>query len=215
MKKVPKFGANPAKGKTPKTTITPELAKSHNVSWQFNRIDMDSRWGLTNIINSTSFSFNNELLQELPEDLSDPIYKALCNLDGKTFKSTDYFLNRLAEDSSNTVSAEEQKIILKSIQENIFWSEILPKLKELEKINWFELEKQQFGSKGKTKHHFIEVSKIIPEAKKRLEQLKLDDHDELFSIRLSGAFRIWGIRQFGYLQILWFDQGHEICPVGG
>lgn len=96
---------------------------------------------------------------------------------------------------------------------NFFEYELLPKLKSFESMSWNDLEKQTHGKNGKSKHHSIEVSKIIKDAQKRLQELKFDDIDELFSLRLDGKFRIWGIRKFGFLQILWIDKNHEIYQI--
>ena len=48
--------------------------------------------------------------------------------------------------------------------------------------------------------------------KDALKRLKIDDIDSLFSLRLDGTLRIFGIRKQNYLQILWVDQNHEVCP---
>jgi hypothetical protein len=53
---------------------------------------------------------------------------------------------------------------------------------------------------------------VIPDARKRLEQLRLDDTDELFSLRLNGQERLWGIRSNDIFSLLWWDPKHEICP---
>ena len=95
---------------------------------------------------------------------------------------------------------------------NLFWTDIYPKIKHFEAKTWHEIEKERTGSRGKSKHHSVNISDIIPDAQKRLEDLKLDDIDSLFSMRLTGEQRIWGIRNFSYMQVLWFDLKHEICP---
>ncbi len=102
-----------------------------------------------------------------------------------------------------------RKIISEDIE---YYKKILDKLKSFECSKWNELETQSFGSKGKSKHHSVDISNIIKEAQKRLIELHLDDIDQLFSLRLDGKSRIWGIRESGYLKILWFDPDHEICP---
>jgi len=82
--------------------------------------------------------------------------------------------------------------------------EIAKKLGQLEGQNWEQI--QRGGS------HPISVSKIIKEAQKRLAELKLDDTDDLFSIRFSGRERLWGIRSRNLFQVLWWDPEHKICP---
>jgi hypothetical protein len=46
-----------------------------------------------------------------------------------------------------------------------------------------------------------------------LRDRELDDVDELFSLRMGGAKkRIYGIRDRGTLQVIWWDPEHEIYP---
>jgi hypothetical protein len=82
--------------------------------------------------------------------------------------------------------------------------DILPSLRNFESMSWIEI--MQAGS------HSISCDKLCKEAKDRLEARSLDDNDEVFSLRLSGKKRIFGIRQNQYLQILWWDPEHEVCP---
>lgn len=60
--------------------------------------------------------------------------------------------------------------------------------------------------------HMIQVSKIIRDARQRLEQLQQDDVDELLSLRVEGKLRLWGIRERNIVYLLWLDPEHEICP---
>ena len=93
------------------------------------------------------------------------------------------------------------------------WKEIvLPHLTSRESMTWAEIESQTHGKQNKTSNHEIETSKIIPEAQKRLEAMKKDDYDVLFSLRVNGEIRIWGNREERVFQIFWFDFKHEICP---
>lgn len=60
--------------------------------------------------------------------------------------------------------------------------------------------------------HNIEVNQIVKDAQRRLEEIRQADVDELFSLRLSGKERIWGIVDRNIFKILWWDPKHEICP---
>jgi hypothetical protein len=82
--------------------------------------------------------------------------------------------------------------------------QIVQRLKSFEQSSWKDLENG--GS------HFIDVQEIIQEAKNRLVKLKLDDTDQLFSLRLSNRERIWGLRFIDTFSILWWDPDHQICP---
>lgn len=81
---------------------------------------------------------------------------------------------------------------------------IIGKLKAFERSTWPEIERA--GS------HFIEVSAIIRDAQRRLEALKLDDTSDLFSLRLSGTERLWGLRSNDVFSLLWWDPDHQVCP---
>lgn len=65
---------------------------------------------------------------------------------------------------------------------------------------------------SKDRNHTVEVSKLCVEARKRLISMKLDDVEEVVSLRLAGAERVWGLRQKGTLLLLWWDPLHEIYP---
>lgn len=84
------------------------------------------------------------------------------------------------------------------------WSDILPKILNFESMRWSDFH-------GDTCHS-VEVWKLIPEARKRIEHLNLDDVDELWRFRLTGLQRLWGIREGERFKILWWDPKHEICP---
>ena len=84
--------------------------------------------------------------------------------------------------------------------------EIQKKLKNFETQTWQEIEKT--GN-----NHFIKRSDIVTEARKRLRELCLEDIDELYSLRLSGKGRIWGIREREILKVLWWDPEHKVYPV--
>ncbi len=80
----------------------------------------------------------------------------------------------------------------------------LRRLGEFEKMTWAAIE--QGGS------HPIQVTEIISDARKRLVKIRQDDEDVLFSLRMSGKQRIWGIRDRHILRILWWDPNHEVYP---
>lgn len=84
---------------------------------------------------------------------------------------------------------------------------IQQKLASFESMTWEEI-----LVKGKTYNHFIEVASLIKVARDRLEYLKLDDIDEVCSLRLDGKKRVYGIRHQVALSLLWWDPDHKICP---
>lgn len=81
---------------------------------------------------------------------------------------------------------------------------ILSKLGDFEGMTWQDIERG--GS------HNVSVEKLSKAARDRLTEINQDDLDELFSLRLSGKERIWGIRDRAVLRLLWWDPEHEVCP---
>ena len=82
--------------------------------------------------------------------------------------------------------------------------DVREKLAGFESMTWGEIEG--------FRNHFIPVDQLIPAARARLTELRLDDIDEVFSLRLSAKERIFGIRELAVLRLLWWDPGHAICP---
>jgi hypothetical protein len=56
------------------------------------------------------------------------------------------------------------------------------------------------------------VGELCKTARDRLEDLRLEDIDELVSLRLGGAERVWGIRDGNVMLLLWWDPEHAVCP---
>jgi hypothetical protein len=210
MKKKPKISVDFPYSKTPKFIESPAKYKNHPISWQLSFIDNESKWGYHIFTDEIQIKKDESII----DNLSDKDYKFLDIINkilGKKFKSIDDILSYLNHNSKNEITANLQRIILNHIEENNFWKHIYPKLKNFENKTWNQLERETIGT-GKTSNHSVKRTDIIREAQKRLEKLKINDVDELFVIRFNGKKRIWGIRKFSYLIILWFDLEHEICP---
>jgi len=86
---------------------------------------------------------------------------------------------------------------------------IKDRLAHFESMTWGEILLE-----AKKQNHSIEVSKIIKEAQDRLIHLELNDVDQLISLRVGGAPRIWGLQKGEALAILWWDPEHKIYPTG-
>jgi|APSaa5957512622_1039677.scaffolds.fasta_scaffold111010_2 hypothetical protein len=82
--------------------------------------------------------------------------------------------------------------------------DLLQKLFESQRLTWQELRKK--GS------HPIDITALIADAQKRLCEIKKDDLDQLYSLRLTGKNRVWGIKEGNILWLLWWDPSHSICP---
>lgn len=90
---------------------------------------------------------------------------------------------------------------------------LLKRLKSLEQMkSWEAVLVDKAGRKYNPKNHYILVEDIISPAQKRLEELKLNDYDTLYSLTITGERRLWGIITEGTFFILWLDPHHEICP---
>lgn len=91
-----------------------------------------------------------------------------------------------------------------AVGRKVFWEDIWPKILNFETQTWGELKGRQ--------SHFVARDRLSREARKRLEVLGQDDVDELFSLRLSGRQRLWGIVDRHVFKMLWFDSDHAVCP---
>jgi hypothetical protein len=88
---------------------------------------------------------------------------------------------------------------------------VLSKLAHFERMTWREIKQQQHGKSGKSSSHFInDLSKLHSVAQERLSALQITEN--LFSLRLEGPVRIFGVLQSQTLEILWYDNKHEIYP---
>lgn len=90
---------------------------------------------------------------------------------------------------------------------------IISKLRDYEGLTWGDIMKASGGRNHGNNCHFENVSDLIPEAQQRWSELKLDEYDRVFSLRLAGEQRLYGILENGVLKIIWFDPIHEIYAV--
>jgi hypothetical protein len=82
---------------------------------------------------------------------------------------------------------------------------IVPKFHDLETMTWAEID-------GPSGSHSVSVDDLCPEAKVRLADLKMGHVETLFSVRITGARRIWGVKDVAILRVLWWDPDHKVCP---
>ena len=61
-------------------------------------------------------------------------------------------------------------------------------------------------------NHSTPLSKMSPEAKKRLRELQLDDQDKLWSFRITQQRRFWCIKHENIYALLWWDPLHKVYP---
>lgn len=84
--------------------------------------------------------------------------------------------------------------------------EVLLKLSKFETMKWKDFPVEA--------HHPIEATKLCKAARDRLKEIRKDDYQDLFSLRLTAKQRVWGIRQQEAFYLLWWDPDHTVYPVG-
>lgn len=90
----------------------------------------------------------------------------------------------------------------------LWFRQILPALKAIEGMTWASLKGAAGGRAQGTNHHSLSVDECTKTARDRLVVLRLDDYDQIFSLRLANTVRIYGIRDGRALRIIWHDPYH-------
>jgi hypothetical protein len=62
-------------------------------------------------------------------------------------------------------------------------------------------------------NHKMDVGLLEKDARDRLVELRLDDLDELWSLRLSAQERVWGVITLNVFSLLWWDPEHTVYEV--
>ena len=92
-------------------------------------------------------------------------------------------------------------------------SELLEHLKSRETMTWGNIKRQVGGPSSGTNSHFVDAKKISKDAQDILtKDYETYNTDALFSLRMSGKKRIYGLLEDGVFNIIWFDRKHEIYP---
>lgn len=85
-------------------------------------------------------------------------------------------------------------------------------LHDLEHMSWGEIIQTYGGKKRGTNSHFIPVCDLCTGAQKRLRELQIEE-DSIFSLRLQGKHRLFGLIDNGIFNIIWYDHNHAVCPM--
>lgn len=191
-----------------------DYAGSHPC-WRISNFDKDGPWGINSLMQFT-FKYSEEILQLVAESNLDELSDAFDVLKEKEFFGRNDFWEKLQSRCTKEIPVALIPKIEDVIMRNVFFEKIYPKLKDLESNTWDEIRQQTHKSKGKMKsnNHLVQVGSLCEKARTRLVDLKLDDNDELYSLRLEGTVRIYGIRKENYLDIIWVDLNHEVYPIG-
>ena len=213
MAKTPKTAFNPSIKKEKKAKSIPLNYKDLNACWQIGLFDFNNeKWGKDSALGNISFSISSSLMELLCKHGDNDLYTSLDHISNKKPISFSDFYKKLKDDFNGQIPSEIVHQISIDISRSFFMDEIYPKLRDFEKKTWNEIEQETKGGEGGSKLHEIKIELLSKEAQQRLSELKIDDIDSLFSLRLDGTLRIFGIRKQNYLQILWVDQNHEVCP---
>ena len=90
--------------------------------------------------------------------------------------------------------------------------EVLEKIIAYSNMTWTEI-KRQTHDKGKSKHHFLDMSKLSAEAMERIEAKQFEEQtDSIFSFALQNKLRLIGLRKNEQFHVVWYDPNHEFCP---
>ena len=66
--------------------------------------------------------------------------------------------------------------------------------------------------KAKKQNHSVPLGDLSSSARRRLEEIGLDDRDDLICLRLGSLERIWGFLEQGVFHLVWWDPKHQVCP---
>lgn len=90
---------------------------------------------------------------------------------------------------------------------------VYDKLANFESMTWDEILKAAGGRNRGNNSHNVTLEKCCKDARDRLAELMQDDIDELFSLRLTGTHRLWGIKEGRVLRFIWNDPDHSVYPL--
>lgn len=97
-------------------------------------------------------------------------------------------------------------------REDFDHKEFMDKLLSYSTMTWAEA-KRQTHDDGRSKNHSIDIASMSKEAKDRFKARELEDfYDAIFSFSLNNLWRIVGIRENEFFDVLWHDPNHEVCP---
>jgi hypothetical protein len=84
--------------------------------------------------------------------------------------------------------------------------QILERLRCFETMKWREIENTpSCGS--------MELNTMCADAKERLTEIRRDDIDSLFKLRVTKSARVWGVRSGSVFEVLWWDPEHSVYPM--
>ena len=84
----------------------------------------------------------------------------------------------------------------------------------VEGMTWSNIIQASGGRSHGTNSHYIPIHKLSKAARQRTDKIGLDEHD-LFSLRIQGEVRLWGVIEprTGCFFVIWYDPEHQVYPV--
>lgn len=213
-KTIPKSAGSPSREKKP--SAKDFNSDKHLPCWRLSFFDKDGPWGMCSL-SCFTFDYTESIMKFVVDNELNKVDDALQKLHGKKLDSLADFWSRIRGfDCDAELSSELVRLIESSAFSNAFMDKIYPKLREFERITWEEIKKQTHRKKDKmvSNNHDVYIKNMSDKAKDRLNILKYNDVDAMFSLRLEGTVRIYGIRDYNALNIVWIDYNHEVYPVG-
>jgi hypothetical protein len=74
-------------------------------------------------------------------------------------------------------------------------------------------ERMTFGEIEGRQNHPIPVERLGKDAQNRLVELGIDEYDEVLSLRVTKAERVWGLKAPVGIYLLWWDPAHSVYPM--
>lgn len=96
---------------------------------------------------------------------------------------------------------------LETLEKNML--DVMDCLCRYENVKW-QVIKSMTHDNGKSQNHTVKKENLSNAAIKRLNKIKQDDIEGVFSLRFKNKFRIIGILSEAILDILWVDPNHEV-----
>lgn len=99
-------------------------------------------------------------------------------------------------------------------REDMDYRLLISKLIDYGRMPWGEICRQTHD-RGKSKHHYLDVSGMSGKARERIRAKKLEEQtDAIFSFALMNKVRVIGIRDRREFHPVWYDPEHEFYPSG-
>lgn len=188
----------------------PDVFNNQFPVWRFSELDFEGKWGWNYLGSIIRFTLNKEIEDLILATEDNSIVDSFIEMDNKYY-TYDKFIAHLNRKCKKSPSIDLLNSLLKHLQKDYLKKKIIDKLSQFENTSWETIKREQYGKKGKSKHHYQDINNINSEAQKRLIDLSLDDAI-LFTFRLDGSTRVWGLLDRGVFSLLWFDPYHEIYP---